>query len=90
MPNPRITREYFEYIELKGSVTVDEFVAKFGIPKRSAAVWLSNWAGRGYLTQNPPSKRVRMAGEVGRRPGGGYRCGPKWWGERMYGSSMES
>ena len=87
MPKTYITIEYFEYIELKGSVTIDEFAAKFGLARKSAAVWLSNWAGRGYLTQDPPKRRIRMAGEIGRPKGGGYRVGPKWWGERIYRSS---
>ena len=82
-----ITIEYFKYIEMREGVTIDEFVAKFGLPKKSAAVWLSKWAGWGYLTQDPPSSRIRMAGEIGRRAGGKYRTGPKWWGERVYGAS---
>ena len=90
MPRTYITIEYFEYIELKGSVTVDELAAKFGLARTSAAVWLSNWAGRGYLTQSPPKSKLRIAGVMGRPRGGGYRIGPKWWGERVYGTSKEN
>ena len=83
-----VKTEYFEYIEMKEGITIDEFVAKFGLPRKSAAVWLSNWAGRGYLTQDPPSTRTRLAGEVGRRAGGKYKVGPKWWGELVYGGNQ--
>ncbi len=89
MPRTYVKIEYFQYIELKGSVTIDQFVSKFGIKRAYAASWLSKWAGRGYLTQGPPKSKIRMAGEVGRPRGGGYRIGPKWWGEMIFGSSAE-
>lgn len=90
IPRTYIKIEQFQYIELKGSVTIDEFARKFGLPKKSAAVWLSRWAGRGYLTQGPPKTRRRVAGQIGRPKGGGYRLGPKWWGELAYGTGAES
>ena len=40
---PRVNIELFQYIELKGSVTVDDVVNKFGISKRSAATMLSRF-----------------------------------------------
>ncbi len=89
MPRTYIKIEYFQYIEMKGSVTIDEFVKKFGLPRASAAVWLSKWSGRGYLTQGPRVNRFRFGGDVGRPKRGGYRVGPKWWGELVYGSSMD-
>lgn len=90
MPRTYIRIEYFEFIEKMGSVTVDEFASKFGLARKSAAVWLSSWAGRGYLTQELPKSKMRMAGEMGRPKGGGYRIGPKWWGERVYGANRSS
>ena len=89
MPRTYIKVEYFQWIELKGIVTIDEFAKKFGIPRAHAAVWLSGWAGRGYLTTLPRKKKFILAGERGRPPSGGYRLGPKWWGEKVYGTSME-
>lgn len=89
MPRTYIKVEYFQFIELKGSVTIDEFVTKFGLPRKSAAVWLSNWTRRGYLTALPRKKKFILAGERGRPAGGGYCLGPKWWGELVYGASME-
>ncbi len=90
MPRSYITIEYFEYIELKESVTIDEFAAKFGLARKSAAVWLSNWTRRGYLIHDPPKRKIRMSGEMGRPKGGGYRIGLKWWGETVYGASRGS
>ena len=89
MPRTYVKVEYFQFIELRGSVTIDQFAGKFGMPKHHAAVWLSRWAGRGYLTTLPPKSKIRMAGEVWRPKGGGYRIGPKWWGEMVFGSSAE-
>ena len=89
IPRTYIKIEYFQFIEMRDSVTIDEFVGKFGIPRAHAAVWLSKWAGRGYLTQDPPKQKFRLAGERGRPKGGGYRIGPKWWGELVYGSGLE-
>lgn len=84
MPRKYVTIEYFEYIEIKGSVTVDEFASKFGIPKEQAATWLAKWATKGYLVREKlgPEKRV------GRRRGT-YRTGSKWWGRLVYGASRE-
>ena len=90
MPRAYIKIEYFEFIELKGSVTIEEFAAKFGMPRNHAAIWLSKWKGKGYLAQEPPPKKIRFAGEVGRPKGGGYTMGPRWWGELVYGSSTSS
>jgi len=89
MPRTYIKIEYFQFIELKGSVTIDEFAKKFGLRRAYAATWLSKWTGKGYLTLLPPKSRVRYAGKVGRPKGSGYRLGPKWWGELVYGASME-
>ena len=87
MPRTYIKVEYFQYIQLMEVVTIDQFAKKFGIPRKHAAVWLSKWAGKGYLTQDPP---VRMAGYVrqGRPAGGGYRLGKKWWGDLVHGSEL--
>lgn len=40
---PRMNFELFQYIELKGSVTVDDIVEKLGMSKRSAATILSRF-----------------------------------------------
>ena len=74
---------------MKGSVTIDEFAKKFGIPRAHAAVWLSKWAGKDYLTTLPRKSKIIMAGQRGRPKGGGYSIGPKWWGEMVYGAGME-
>ena len=81
--------EYFQYIELKGSVTIDEFAKKFWMPRNSAAVWLSKWTGRGYLSHDAPKSRRRIGGQLGRPKGGGYRLGDKWWGELVYGADTD-
>ena len=87
MPRTYIKTEYFEWIEIKGSVTIDEFAVKFGISKQYAGIWLSRWAGKGYLTLLPPKSKMRLAGHIGRPKGAGYRLGPKWWGEKVYDSA---
>ena len=89
MPRTYIKIEYFQFIEMRGSVTIDEFKNKFGIPRAQAATWLSKWAGRGYLTWLQPKIGIRFSGERGRPRGSGYSVGPKWWGELVYGSSLE-
>ena len=83
-----IKTEYFEWIELKETVTIDEFATKFGLPRAQAATWLSKWSGRGYLTHLPPKSGIRMAGEVGRPKGAGYSMGEKWWGDLVYGANQ--
>ena len=89
MPRTYIKIEYFQWIEMRGSVTIDEFAGKFGLKRPYAATWLSKWTGKGYLTPLPPRSKVRYAGEVGRPKSAGCRLGPKWWGELVYGTSME-
>ena len=89
LPRTYVKAEYFQYIEQRGSVSVAEFALKFGLKKRSAATWLSNWVRRGYLKHvNSPDylKPVRLAGELGRPEGshGVYTMGEKWWGELIY------
>lgn len=90
MPRTYIKIEYFQYIEMKGSVTVDEFASKFGLKRDTAASWLSKWTGKGYLKPLPPKSRIRFAGEVGHPKGAGYSMGPKWWGELVYGASRDT
>ncbi len=90
VPRTYIKVEYFQWIELRGSITIDEFAAKFGIPRKHAAVWLSKWAGKGYLTLLPRKQKFILAGERGRPKSGGYKLGPKWWGEMVYGRGIES
>lgn len=87
MPRTYIKIEYFEFIEKKGSVTIDEFANKFWIKRNSAASWLSTWAGKGYLKSIPVKGRVRFAGDVGRPKVAGYTIGQKWWGDLVYGAS---
>ena len=89
IPRTYIKIEYFQYIELVGSVTIDEFAVKFRLPKNSAAVWLSKWTGRGYLTDNTPKSRRRIGGQLGRPKGGGYKIGPEWWGKLVYGADAD-
>lgn len=88
MPRTYIKVEYFQYIELVGSVTIDEFKDKFGLKRQYAATWLSKWAGRGYLARIPSKTRIRFAGEVGRPKCAGYSMGSKWWGELVHGSGF--
>lgn len=87
MPRTYVKIEYFEFIELRGTVTIDEFAAKFSLPRAQAATWLSKWTGRGYLTWEPPKSKIRFGGDVGRPKGLGYSMGKKWWGELVYGAS---
>ncbi len=89
MPRTNIKIEYFQFIELKGSVTIDEFKDKFGLKRDYAASWLSKWTGKGYLSILPRVKTRIMAGEVGRPVHGGYRLGKKPWGDLVYGSALE-
>ncbi len=89
MPRTYIRMEFFQYIELEESVTIDEFAAKFGISRNYAATWLSKWTGRGYLTHLPPKSRTKMAGDIGRPKGAGYSMGKKWWGEMVFGSGLD-
>ncbi len=89
MPRTYIKVEYFQYIEMKGSVTIDEFMKKFGLKRPYAATWLSKWTGKGYLATLPSKKKIRYAGEVGRPKGGGYSMGPKWWGNMVYGAGLD-
>lgn len=86
MPRTYIKIEYFQFIQARGSVTIDEFAKKFSLPRASAAVWLSKWAGRGYLKQEYTQERT---GSPGRPRGGGYTLGDKWWGDLVHGSELD-
>lgn len=91
MPRTYIKIEYFQYIEMKSSVTVDEFAQKMCISRAYAASWLSKWAGKGYLTRDRDESGDRSSigrKRVGPRTGR-YRVGPKWWGELAYGANKE-
>jgi len=93
---PRMNYELFQYIELKGSVTVDDVVNKFGISKRSVATMLSRYTNfkkeevvKHYLVyekgdESRLQKVVRKSryGPKSRvRARGRYKIGPDWWGE---------
>ena len=94
MPRTYVKAEYFQYIEKKGSVTVDDLAKRFGLSKEHAASWLSKWAGKRYLTLMPRAKgtsvKVKEGGKRGRPRGpyGHYVIGPFWWGELVYDSSL--
>lgn len=76
---PYAHREAFEFIELRGGVTVEEFALKFGILKSSAATWLSKKTSQGYLKW----EQCENTGTPG-RPKGRYVIGEKWWGEEFF------
>jgi len=88
-----MNEEAFRYIELMGSigVTAKELAEKLGITPRSAASWLSQWAGKHYLKHIPFEGKVPYTTQRhwhgGRPPGsaGRYVVGDKWWGDRKMG-----
>jgi hypothetical protein len=78
MGRAQIRREGFELIEVRTSVTPDEFAEKFGISLDTARHWLSRWTSKGYLKYVKPEKGVILAVR-GRPSGGKYEIGPRQW-----------
>lgn len=93
---PRMNYELFQFIEMRGSVTVDEVAKKFGMSKRSTATVLSRFTNyekdrikKHYLIYEQDTVRRRRAGRFGPKnvSQGRYRIGPDWWGE-LKGASI--
>jgi len=82
-----INREAFELIERRGTITPEELAKALGMKKHSAAVWLSRWAGKGYLEyirdhEHHSRKKREPVG-----PYGYYKINmKKWWGELVFES----
>lgn len=84
-PGSHLNREAFEYIELKGTVTVDQLAGKLGLTKKAAGSWLSRWVHAGYLAHGE-AKHAGMKG----RPRATYIIGHKWWGEKVFASERDT
>lgn len=87
--------ERFQWIEMKSAeggkgVTVKEFAKKFGLPKRSAATWLSRWTNH-YNEERDiiqhMIKHVRPRGDKEGRYIIDNSC--DWWGELFFDSAKE-
>lgn len=86
----KVNYELFQYIEKKGSVTVDDVAAKFGLSRRSAATMLSRFTNydkdgikKHYLIRVTHHKVRKRLGRYGPKNAlrSWYKIGPDWWGE---------